>query len=71
MLHEGPEGQPCTMVVRTLHWTVPHYWLWGLPFYLFYSPRLPDLVSLIALQRKLKSISLGKIPYEKIKLIIG
>uniref|UniRef100_A0A2N9H4U5 Flavin-containing monooxygenase n=1 Tax=Fagus sylvatica TaxID=28930 RepID=A0A2N9H4U5_FAGSY len=37
--NQGPEGQPCTMVVRTLHWTVPHYWIWGLPFYLFYSTR--------------------------------
>uniref|UniRef100_A0A803QT82 Flavin-containing monooxygenase n=1 Tax=Cannabis sativa TaxID=3483 RepID=A0A803QT82_CANSA len=35
----GPEGKPCTMVVRTLHWTVPHYWIWGLPFFLFYSTR--------------------------------
>ncbi|KAE8682598.1 putative flavin-containing monooxygenase 1 [Hibiscus syriacus] len=26
--NQGPEGQPCTMVVRTLHWTVPHYWVW-------------------------------------------
>ncbi|KAK4756856.1 hypothetical protein SAY87_006984 [Trapa incisa] len=33
------EGQPCTMIVRTLHWTVPHYWVWGLPFFLFYSTR--------------------------------
>ncbi|PSS02054.1 Flavin-containing monooxygenase [Actinidia chinensis var. chinensis] len=37
--NQGPEGQTCTMVVRTLHWTVPHYWVWGLPFYLFYSTR--------------------------------
>ncbi|KAA8534743.1 hypothetical protein F0562_029815 [Nyssa sinensis] len=37
--NQGPEGKPCTMVVRTLHWTVPHYWVWGLPFYLFYSTR--------------------------------
>ncbi|KAK4552062.1 hypothetical protein RGQ29_032199 [Quercus rubra] len=22
-----------------LHWTVPHYWIWGLPFYMFYSTR--------------------------------
>ena len=36
----GAEGQACTMVIRTLHWTVPHYWIWGLPFYLFYSTRL-------------------------------
>lgn len=33
------EGKACTMVVRTLHWTVPHYSIWGLPFYIFYSTR--------------------------------
>lgn len=27
------------MIVRTLHWTVPHYSIWGLPFYMFYSTR--------------------------------
>ncbi|KAG8376262.1 hypothetical protein BUALT_Bualt09G0044900 [Buddleja alternifolia] len=37
--NQGPDGQPCTMVVRTLHWTVPHYSVWGLPFYMFYSTR--------------------------------
>ncbi|KAL0346800.1 UNVERIFIED_CONTAM: putative flavin-containing monooxygenase 1 [Sesamum calycinum] len=37
--NQGPEGEPCTMVVRTLHWTVPHYSVWGLPFYMFYSTR--------------------------------
>ncbi|KAL4334118.1 hypothetical protein GQ457_07G045580 [Hibiscus cannabinus] len=37
--NQGPEGQPCTMVVRTRHWTCPHYWVWGLPFFLFYSTR--------------------------------
>ncbi|EXB94752.1 putative flavin-containing monooxygenase 1 [Morus notabilis] len=37
--NQGPEGKACTMVVRTLHWTVPHYWVWGLPFFLFYSTR--------------------------------
>ncbi|TYH15382.1 hypothetical protein ES288_A05G037400v1 [Gossypium darwinii] len=37
--NQGPEGQPCTMVVKTLHWTVPHYSVWGLPFFLFYSTR--------------------------------
>ncbi|KAH7851662.1 hypothetical protein Vadar_015048 [Vaccinium darrowii] len=37
--NQGPDGQTCTMVIRTLHWTVPHYWIWGLPFYLFYSTR--------------------------------
>ncbi|KAL2481934.1 putative flavin-containing monooxygenase 1 [Abeliophyllum distichum] len=37
--NQGPQGKPCTMVVRTLHWTVPHYSVWGLPFYMFYSTR--------------------------------
>ncbi|XP_061361534.1 probable flavin-containing monooxygenase 1 [Gastrolobium bilobum] len=37
--NQGPEGRPCTMVIRTLHWIVPHYWIWGLPFFLFYSTR--------------------------------
>ncbi|CDP03043.1 unnamed protein product [Coffea canephora] len=37
--NQGPDGQPCTIVVRTLHWTIPHYSIWGLPFYLFYSTR--------------------------------
>ncbi|XP_057958731.1 probable flavin-containing monooxygenase 1 [Malania oleifera] len=37
--NQGPEGQPCTIVFRTLHWTVPSYWIWGLPFFLFYSTR--------------------------------
>ncbi|KDP34002.1 hypothetical protein JCGZ_07573 [Jatropha curcas] len=37
--NQGAEGQPCTMVIRTLHWTVPSYWIWGLPFALFFSTR--------------------------------
>ncbi|KAE8664357.1 putative flavin-containing monooxygenase 1 [Hibiscus syriacus] len=37
--NQGADGQPCTMVIRTLHWTVPAYWIWGLPFSLFYSTR--------------------------------
>ncbi|KAK7411822.1 hypothetical protein VNO78_03263 [Psophocarpus tetragonolobus] len=39
MANQGPEGQPCTMIVRTSHWIVPHYWIWGLPFSMFYSTR--------------------------------
>ncbi|KAF7849016.1 hypothetical protein BT93_L1339 [Corymbia citriodora subsp. variegata] len=27
------------MIARTIHWTVPHYYIWGLPFFLFYSTR--------------------------------
>ncbi|KAL2338815.1 hypothetical protein Fmac_013261 [Flemingia macrophylla] len=42
--NQGPEGQVCTMVVRTLHWTVPHYWIWGLPFFLFYSTRSSQFI---------------------------
>ncbi|XP_044464892.1 probable flavin-containing monooxygenase 1 [Mangifera indica] len=37
--NQGAEGQPCTLLVRTIHWTVPHYKVWGLPFFLFYSTR--------------------------------
>ncbi|PIN26097.1 Flavin-containing monooxygenase [Handroanthus impetiginosus] len=37
--NQGPERQACTMVVRTSHWTIPHYSVWGLPFYMFYSTR--------------------------------
>ncbi|XP_075658459.1 putative flavin-containing monooxygenase 1 [Castanea sativa] len=37
--NQGPDGQSCTMVIRTLHWTVPSYRIWGLPFFLFYSTR--------------------------------
>ncbi|XP_022147575.1 probable flavin-containing monooxygenase 1, partial [Momordica charantia] len=37
--NQGGEGEACTMVVRGLHWTVPHYWVWGLPFFLFFSTR--------------------------------
>lgn len=40
----GADGQPCTMVIRTLHWTVPHYSIWGLPFYLFYSTRSSQFI---------------------------
>ncbi|XP_072980403.1 probable flavin-containing monooxygenase 1 [Typha angustifolia] len=37
--NQGADGQPCTMVIRTLHWTVPSYSIWGLPFFLLYSTR--------------------------------
>ncbi|XP_051114363.1 probable flavin-containing monooxygenase 1 [Andrographis paniculata] len=42
--NQGEKGERCTMVVRTLHWTVPHYSIWGLPFYLFYSTRLSQFL---------------------------
>ncbi|KAK9131479.1 hypothetical protein Sjap_011966 [Stephania japonica] len=42
--NQGPDGQPCTMLVRTLHWTVPSYSVWGLPFFLFYSTRLSQFL---------------------------
>ncbi|KAK7291780.1 hypothetical protein RIF29_07194 [Crotalaria pallida] len=42
--NQGREGQPCTMVLRTLHWIVPHYWIWGLPFFLFFSTRSSQLL---------------------------
>ncbi|XP_074271632.1 putative flavin-containing monooxygenase 1 [Silene latifolia] len=42
--NQGPDGKPCTMIIRTLHWTVPHYSIWGLPFYLFYSTRSSQFI---------------------------
>uniref|UniRef100_A0A7N0VCH7 Flavin-containing monooxygenase n=1 Tax=Kalanchoe fedtschenkoi TaxID=63787 RepID=A0A7N0VCH7_KALFE len=42
--NQGADGQPCTMVIRTLHWTVPHYQVWGLPFFLFYSTRISQFL---------------------------
>lgn len=52
----GPDGQPCTMVVRTLHWTVPSYWIWGLPFFLFYSTRSSQFLHERPNQSFLKSL---------------
>ncbi|CAN0913396.1 Probable flavin-containing monooxygenase 1 [Linum grandiflorum] len=43
--NQGPEGKACTMVIRTLHWTVPHYWVWGLPFFLFFSTRSSQFIN--------------------------
>ncbi|KAF3446134.1 hypothetical protein FNV43_RR11313 [Rhamnella rubrinervis] len=37
--NQEPNGQPCTMVVRGLHWVFPSYRIWGLPFSLLYSTR--------------------------------
>jgi len=37
-------GKPCTVVIRTLHRTFPYYWIWGLPFFLFYSTRSSRLL---------------------------
>ncbi|XP_057544417.1 probable flavin-containing monooxygenase 1 [Amaranthus tricolor] len=42
--NQGEDGKACTMVIRTLHWTVPHYSIWGLPFYLFYSTRFSQFI---------------------------
>ncbi|XP_010687787.2 probable flavin-containing monooxygenase 1 [Beta vulgaris subsp. vulgaris] len=42
--NQGADGKACTMVIRTLHWTVPHYSIWGLPFYLFYSTRSSQFI---------------------------
>ncbi|KAG1342587.1 Flavin-containing monooxygenase [Cocos nucifera] len=42
--NQGPDGQPCTMVIRTLHWTVPSYSIWGLPFFMFYATRFSQFL---------------------------
>jgi hypothetical protein len=43
-LDAGEGGEACTMLVRTLHWVVPSYSIWGLPFFLFYSTRLAQFL---------------------------
>ncbi|KAI3920166.1 hypothetical protein MKX01_017823 [Papaver californicum] len=42
--NQGPDGKPCTMVIMTLHRTVPSYSIWGLPFFLFYSTRFSQFL---------------------------
>ncbi|WOL01069.1 hypothetical protein Cni_G09782 [Canna indica] len=42
--NQGDDGQPCTMVIRTLHWTVPSYSIWGFPFFLFFSTRFSQFL---------------------------
>ncbi|KAK4854242.1 hypothetical protein QYF36_020987 [Acer negundo] len=42
--NQGANGQACTIMIRTLHWTVPSYWIWGLPFFLFYSTRFSQFL---------------------------
>ncbi|KAM0864667.1 hypothetical protein ACQ4PT_043768 [Festuca glaucescens] len=42
--NQGEGGQACTMLVRTLHWVVPSYSIWGLPFFIFFSTRFSQLI---------------------------
>ncbi|ERN05516.1 hypothetical protein AMTRI_Chr12g234360 [Amborella trichopoda] len=38
--NQGPDGKPCTVVIRTLHWIVPPTdYIWGVPFHLLYGAR--------------------------------
>ncbi|KAA0055747.1 putative flavin-containing monooxygenase 1 [Cucumis melo var. makuwa] len=50
------EGKGCRMVVRGLHWTVPHYWVWGLPFFFFFSTRSSQFLHERPNQTFLKSL---------------
>ncbi|CAJ2661727.1 unnamed protein product [Trifolium pratense] len=54
--NQGPEGQSCTMIIRSLHWTLPHYSMWGVPFYLFYATRSAQFLHQTPNQGLLKSI---------------
>ncbi|KAK2449959.1 putative flavin-containing monooxygenase [Trifolium repens] len=54
--NQGPEGQPCTMIIRSLHWTLPHYSMWGVPFYLFYATRSAQFLHQTPNQGLIKSI---------------
>ncbi|CAK8532107.1 unnamed protein product [Lathyrus sativus] len=54
--NQGPEGQPCTMIIRSLHWTIPHYQVWGVPFYLFFKTRSAQFLHQAPNQGFLKSL---------------
>ncbi|CAL9067630.1 probable flavin-containing monooxygenase 1 [Musa acuminata AAA Group] len=55
--NRGEDGQPCTMVIRTLHWTVPSYSIWGLPFFLFFSTRFSQFLHERPNQGLMKSLA--------------
>lgn len=46
----------CTMIVRGLHWVVPSYSIWGLPFFLFYSTRFSQFLHRTPNQGFLRSV---------------
>ncbi|WJX28628.1 monooxygenase [Trifolium repens] len=54
--NQGPEGQPCTMIIRSLHWTLPHYRMWGVPFFMFYATRSAQFLHNTPNQGLLKSL---------------
>ncbi|RHN72348.1 putative flavin-containing monooxygenase [Medicago truncatula] len=54
--YEGPEGKPCTMIVRRLHWILPHFWIWGVPFFMFYSTRSAQFLHQTPNQGLLKTL---------------
>ncbi|CAN0881218.1 Probable flavin-containing monooxygenase 1 [Linum grandiflorum] len=43
--NQGPEGKACTMVIRTLHWTIPDFYVWGLPLFFFFSTRSSQFIN--------------------------
>ncbi|KAL8137212.1 hypothetical protein V2J09_003213 [Rumex salicifolius] len=55
--NQGDEGKACKMIVRTPHWIVPHYWIWGLPFYLFFSTRSSQFIHQRPNQSVLRALS--------------
>ncbi|KAL0699696.1 hypothetical protein Bca4012_055818 [Brassica carinata] len=64
LANQGEGGQACTMVVRTPHWVIPHYWIWGLPFFLFYSTRAAQFLH-DKPNRSFLRPSLSHLPLEK------
>lgn len=53
---EEGKHKSCTMIVRSLHWVVPSYSIWGLPFFLFYSTRFSQFLHLTPNQGLVRSV---------------
>ncbi|KAF3792268.1 putative flavin-containing monooxygenase 1 [Nymphaea thermarum] len=44
-VNQGPDRQPCTMLIRTLHWIMlPSYSVWGISFLLLYATRFSQFL---------------------------
>ncbi|MFS7967937.1 putative flavin-containing monooxygenase [Helianthus anomalus] len=57
------KGNLVPWLLRLCHWIVPHYFIWGLPFYMFYSTRFSQQRK--ATSKIIESYLLWKLPLVK------